>query len=128
MKVDNTVIFRELSTDNLVDLEVEASTRHFSQRLSEDWIRSNVDTQGGHIAVVALEVDAQDEPPRPRHWRLLMLLRMRDGLLAQSLLDVMPESFLAIPATLSSAQVAEVGSLTKSTMTVADWERRSGDG
>jgi hypothetical protein len=116
-------VIRELDTPALVLMEGEARDQNFSQRLQVEWVRRHVAEGGTHIAQVALEVAAQKLPPRSPHWRLLVLLSMRDGRLALSLLDCVPESFLENSRAVPDDTKQDVKDALSGAMSLADWER-----
>ncbi len=115
-------MIRELDTSRLRLLEREAYARDFSQRLPETWIELHVNADRFHAAQVVLKVDAQAVPPRPPHWRLLLLLNMRDGRVAVSLLDVMPESFLDCSREVLGEQERQLEDAMDQAPSVAEWE------
>lgn len=114
-------MIRDIDTDGLLTLEREAQDLQFSQRLAEEWLRSNLNCTQTHAAQVALEVASQEIPHRPRHWRLLLLLNMNDGERVLSLLDSIPESFLRESRSVTAERQLFVEEALKSSISVADW-------
>lgn len=89
---------RAIDTETLLRLETAARDLGLSQRLTSEWLAQNVAATGVHLAVPVLMHRLTHRPELPDQVRCLVFLRTRGGERVQSLLDVLPSDFEALPA------------------------------
>ncbi|MGW3042411.1 hypothetical protein ACWC9T_20790 [Kitasatospora sp. NPDC001159] len=88
---------KALDTPALLRLEERSLDLGLSQRLDPGWVRANAAPDGWHYLRPALWRDLAHRAELPAQLRCAVLLAMRTGEHVQSLLDVLPEDFAALP-------------------------------
>jgi len=101
---------RTLDTEALLRLEVKAAELDLSQRLPEQWLREEIAADAVHYAVPVLVHQLTHRPELPDQFRCLVFLETVEGERIQSLLDILPHDFDALPA-FSKAEQAEANRL-----------------
>ncbi|MEU7909341.1 hypothetical protein [Actinoplanes sp. NPDC049118] len=92
----------------LVALDDEARCRGFNRQHGPDWLTANVDMSAQHYLYPFMVHRASHRPEFSPHWRCMLLLRMRDGQDAFSLLDIWPATFTQIPESLTVQEKTEI--------------------
>lgn len=115
---------RTVDTDRLLDLEQEAATYGFSQRLPVDWLQEHLAAEATHYIVPTLEHRLRHRPEVSPQWRCQLLLTVSTGEQIWGLLDVLPATFDTIPETLDEAFKKDVISRFEHTVTQREWAER----
>lgn len=118
---------RTIDTETLLRLETCARDLGLSQRLTAEWLSQNLDEQGEHLALPVLMHRLTHRPELPDQVRCLIFIRTKGGERVQSLLDILPDDFEALP-TFSEAERLEAGHLMSdvAVRTVRDFDARPG--
>ncbi|CAM5487307.1 hypothetical protein [Streptomyces abikoensis] len=99
---------RAVSTEQLLVLEGEATALGFSRRLSVEWVREHAAAAGTHYLFPLFPHYLRHRPEVSPQWRCHLLLTVVTGEEVTSLLDVRPDTFRALPETLTSAEKTDV--------------------
>ncbi|MFD9482627.1 hypothetical protein ACFWBX_01065 [Streptomyces sp. NPDC059991] len=112
---------RALDTDKLLDLEQEAATCGFSQRLPVDWVHKHVGTGATHYLFPSLVQQLSHRPEVGPQWRCRLLLTVRTGEQILSLLDVLHTTFDTIPETLDAASKTNIAGRMEQALSMREW-------
>jgi hypothetical protein len=115
---------RAVDTNQLLDLEQEAATLGFSQRLPVDWLRAHLATEATHYLVPTLVHQLRHRPEVSPQWRCQLLLTVSTGEQIWGLLDVLPETFDGLPETLDAAASKDIVSRIERAVTQREWSER----
>jgi hypothetical protein len=107
---------------SLLALEETALECGLSQRLAPAWIAEHA-AEGHHYLWPELWHELSHRPALPRQLRCLLLLQLRSGEQAKSLLDVLPDDFAMLPKLTSREEAMRVADLIDSVQSVAEWEQ-----
>jgi hypothetical protein len=117
-----------IDSASLVRLEEQADDLGLSQRLDPAWVRANAVPDGTHYLWPALWHSLSHRPDVPRHVRCELLITLRAGDRALSLLDVIPDSFTPLPRVTSREEGMQVRRLLDRAPSVREWLLREGEG
>ncbi|MDQ0934006.1 hypothetical protein [Streptomyces turgidiscabies] len=117
---------RAVDTDQLLDLEQEAATCGFSQRLPVDWLREHLATEATHYLFPTLVHQLRHRPEVSPQWRCQLLLTVTTGEQIWGLLDVLPDTFDRLPETLDEASKKDIVSRIERAVTQREWSERMG--
>lgn len=116
---------RAVDTAQLLDLEQEAATLGFSQRLPVDWLQEHLAAEATHYLFPTLVHRLHHRPEVSPQWRCQLLLTVSTGEQICGLLDVLPETFDKIPETLDAAFKTDVVSRIEQAVTQREWAERN---
>ncbi|MGV9852305.1 hypothetical protein ACWDWU_26555 [Streptomyces sp. NPDC003442] len=115
---------RAVGTGQLLDLEQEAATYGFSQRLPVDWLREHLAAEARHYLFPTLVHRLRHRPEVSPQWRCQLLLTVSTGEQIWGLLDVLPDAFDKIPETLDAASKKDIVSRIERAVTQREWAER----
>jgi hypothetical protein len=115
---------RAVGTEQLLELENEAATCGFSQRLPVDWLREHLSAEGTHYLFPTLVHRLRHRPEVSPQWRCQLLLTVRTGEQIWGLLDVLPDTFDKIPETLDAESKKDIVSRIGGAVTQREWSER----
>ncbi|QIY76216.1 hypothetical protein HEP84_52315 [Streptomyces sp. RLB1-33] len=115
---------RPVDTNQLLDLEQEAATLGFSQRLPVDWLRAHFATEATHYLVPTLVHQLRRRTEVSPRWRCQLLLTVTTGEQIWGLLDVLPDTFDGLAETLDAASKKEIVSRIERAATQREWSER----
>ncbi|WP_371798970.1 hypothetical protein OG963_14100 [Streptomyces sp. NBC_01707] len=117
---------RAVDTNQLLDLEKEAATLGFSQRLPVPWLRKHLAAEATHYLFPTIVHQLRHRPEVSPQWRCQLLLTVTTGEEIWGLLDVLPDTFDRLPETLDAASKKEIVSRINRATTQAEWSARVG--
>lgn len=115
---------RAVDTRRLLDLEREAATSGFSQRLPVDWLREHLAAEGTHYLFPILVHRLGHRPEVSPQWRCQVLLTVTTGERILSLLDVLPATFGEIPESLDAASKTDIARRMDRAQSQREWAER----
>ncbi|SCF82807.1 hypothetical protein [Streptomyces sp. Ncost-T10-10d] len=115
---------RAVDTAHLLDLEREAATCGFSQRLPVDRLQEHLAAEATHYLFPTLVHRLRHRPEVSPQWRCQLLLTVSTGEQIWGLLDVLPDTFDQIPETLDAASKKNIVSRIEHAVTVREWAER----
>ncbi|MFF4221008.1 hypothetical protein [Streptomyces nondiastaticus] len=114
---------RAVSTERLLLLEEEADALGFSRRLSADWVREHAAASATHYLLPLFAHDLRHRPEVSPQWRCYTLLTVVTGEEVWSLLDVRPDTFRALPESLTPAAKTEIHRRIERARSQVEYER-----
>lgn len=115
---------RAVDTDQLLNLEQEAATCGFSQRLPVEWLKEHLAAEATHYLFATLVHRLRHRPEVSPQWRCQLLLTVSTGEQIWGLLDVLPDTFDKIPETLDAASKRDIVSRIERAVTQREWAER----
>ncbi|MGW1726527.1 hypothetical protein ACWCQK_26800 [Streptomyces sp. NPDC002306] len=117
-----------IDSASLFRLEERAWHLGLSQRLDPAWVRATAAADGIHYLRPALWHSLSHRPDVPRHLRCELLITLRVGDRALSLLDVLPDDFTPLSRVTSREEGIQVRQLLDRAPSVREWLLREGEG
>ncbi|GHG62483.1 hypothetical protein [Streptomyces griseocarneus] len=115
---------RAVDTDQLLDLEQEAATGRFNQRLPVAWLREHLAAEATHYLLPTLAQRLNHRPEVSPQWRCQLLMTVRTGEQIWGLLDILPDTFDKLPETLDAASKKDIASRMEQAVTQREWAER----
>ncbi|MER5890591.1 hypothetical protein ABT160_42765 [Streptomyces sp. NPDC001941] len=115
---------RAVDTNQLLDLEQEAATLGFSQRLPVHWLRKHLDAEATHYVCPTIVHQLRHRPEVSPQWRCQLLLTVTTGEEIWGLLDVLPDTLDRLPNTLDAAVEKEIVNRLERATTQREWSER----
>ncbi|MFK4221556.1 hypothetical protein [Streptomyces sp. NPDC019890] len=112
---------RAVDTEQLLDLEQEATALGFSQRLPADWLRQHTTAGATHYLFPALEHHLSHRPEVSPQWRCQLLMTVMTGDQVLSLLDVLPATFDELLENLDAASKADIANRVERAQSLREW-------
>ncbi|GGY05015.1 hypothetical protein [Streptomyces hiroshimensis] len=112
---------RAVSTERLLLLEQEAATLDFSQRLPVEWVREHAAPAATHYLFPLFVHELRHRPEVSPQWRCELLLTVVTGEEIRSMLDVRPDSFQALPESLTPAAKRDIARRIERTRTQREY-------
>ncbi|MER5971145.1 hypothetical protein ABT112_15650 [Streptomyces sp. NPDC002055] len=117
-----------VDTASLLALEKEAQALGLSQGLKPEWVAAHAAPAGVHYLCPAIRHSLRHRPELPQHLRCELLIQLRSGERAMSLLDVLPDTFAPLPRAGTREEAERFVRLWESASSVREGEERWADG
>jgi hypothetical protein len=120
-------VVKLVDTPTLLTLEHQADDLGFSQRLHPEWLERHIDPVGLHYLCPALWHDLGHRPDVSPQLRCQVLITMRNGRPALSLLDLAVAVYVAPPGDLERNAAGKIHAKTNCALPVREWDDLYGD-